>query len=145
VAPRSLEQRIADTKRLLEEGEDCWVATAAPDGNPHLVPLSFIWTDGALTLATSSASLTARNVAATGLRIGLGDTRDVVMIDGEVTIEPVGEDPARTEAFVAALGWDPAADGEAVFMIVRPTRIQAWREVDELVERTLMRGGEWLK
>ena len=145
MAPRSLEQRIADTKRLLDESEDCWVATAASDGNPHLVPLSFIWTDGALTLATSSASLTARNAAATGLRIGLGDTRDVVMIDGDVTTEPVGEDPARTEAFVAALGWDPAADGEAVFLIVRPTRIQAWREVDELVERTIMRGGEWLE
>jgi hypothetical protein len=145
VAPRSLEQRIADTKRLLEDREDCWVATAASDGTPHLVPLSFIWTDGALTLATSSASVTARNAAATGLRIGLGDTRDVVMIDGEVTTEPVGEDAARTEAFVAALGWDPAADGEAVFLIVRPTRIQAWREVDEIVERTIMRRGEWLK
>src|SRR5450432_2677742 len=107
MAPRSLEQRIADTKRLLDESEDCWVATAASDGNPHLVPLSFIWTDGVLTLATSSSSLTARNAAATGLRIGLGDTRDVVMIDGKVTTEPVGEDPARTEAFVAALGWDP--------------------------------------
>jgi hypothetical protein len=145
MAPRSLEQRVADTKRLLDENEDCWVATAASDGKPHLVPLSFIWTDGALTLATSSSSLTARNATATGLRIGLGDTRDVVMIDGDLTTEPVGADPARTEAFVAALGWDPAADGEAVFLIVRPTRIQAWREVDELVERTIMRAGEWLE
>jgi hypothetical protein len=28
--------------------------------------------------------------------------------------------------------------------VLRPLRIQAWREVDELPGRTLMRGGAWI-
>jgi len=30
------------------------------------------------------------------------------------------------------------------FLVLRPQRIQAWREVDELPGRSLMRGGEWI-
>jgi hypothetical protein len=31
-----------------------------------------------------------------------------------------------------------------VLMLLRPQRIQAWREVNELRGRTVMRSGEWL-
>jgi hypothetical protein len=31
-----------------------------------------------------------------------------------------------------------------VFVVLRPDRIQAWREEYELAGRTLMRGGAWL-
>jgi len=30
------------------------------------------------------------------------------------------------------------------FLVLRPLRIQAWREVNELPGRTLMRAGAWL-
>ena len=33
---------------------------------------------------------------------------------------------------------EPAHDG------ISPRRIQAWREVNELLDRELMRGGRWL-
>ena len=31
-----------------------------------------------------------------------------------------------------------------VYVVLRPTRIQSWREVNEIPTRTLMRNGEWL-
>jgi len=30
------------------------------------------------------------------------------------------------------------------FLVLRPLRVQAWREVNELPGRTLMRGGAWI-
>src|SRR5690348_10341811 len=51
-AARSRAQRRADTERRLREDVDLWVATAAADGTPYLVPLSFDWEDGAILVAT---------------------------------------------------------------------------------------------
>jgi len=31
-----------------------------------------------------------------------------------------------------------------VYLVLRPVRVQAWREADEMTGRTLMRDGEWL-
>jgi hypothetical protein len=60
------------------------VASASADGAPYLVPLSF-WDGEALLMATPTDSPTGRNLAATrAVRLGLGHTRDVSMIEGEV-------------------------------------------------------------
>jgi hypothetical protein len=34
--------------------------------------------------------------------------------------------------------------GQMRFLVLRPQRIQAWREATELPGRTLMHGGEWI-
>jgi hypothetical protein len=80
-------------------------------------------------------------------RLGLGPTRDVVMMDAELEqvygLEEVPADLARRYAMQA--GWDPREAGERMqFLVLRPRRIQAWREVNELPGRTLMRDGEWI-
>jgi hypothetical protein len=63
------------------------VASASADGAPYLVPLSFNWDGEALLVATPTDSPTGRNMAATRtVRLGLGHTRDVSMIDGEVEV-----------------------------------------------------------
>lgn len=42
-------------------------------------------------------------------------------------------------------GWDPRNSGDQMrFLVLRPQRIQARREVNELPGRTLMRGGAWI-
>ena len=42
-------------------------------------------------------------------------------------------------------GWDPRNSGDQMrFLVLRPQRIQAWREVNELPGRTLMREGAWI-
>ena len=47
--------------------------------------------------------------------------------------------------YAAKLGWDPRREaGGYVYVCLRPRRIQAWRESNEIAGRTLMRNGEWL-
>src|SRR3954465_1582444 len=89
--PRSRQQRQQDTLARLDQDIDAWVATADPvSGTPYLVPLSFLWDGHTLLLATPTASPTGRNLQAAGqARIGLGPTRDVVLIEGTVeTLAP---------------------------------------------------------
>jgi len=41
--------------------------------------------------------------------------------------------------------WDPRTAGAShAYLVLRPERIQAWREENELAGRTLMRDGTWL-
>ncbi|MGI5227709.1 pyridoxamine 5'-phosphate oxidase family protein [Actinoallomurus sp. CA-142502] len=138
---RTPEQRKQDTLRRLEVDEDAWVATAGDDG-PYLVPLSFLWDGATLLLSTPSSSPTARNLSATGrARLGVGPTRDVVMIEG--TVEMVEVDRDAGDAFAAKNGFDPRGLTGYAYFRVRPTRIQAWREANEIAGRDLMRDGRW--
>ena len=145
--PRPRSRRRRDTERRLAHDIDVWVATAALDGAPYLVPLSFDWDGRVLLLATAADSPTARNLTASPrARLALGHTRDVVMIDGDVEVRPMDAlSPELGDRFAARTGFDPRvlAAPYSWFRIV-PGRIQAWREVDELPERELMHDGRWL-
>jgi len=147
--PRTREQRRADTlAKLSAPAADVWVATAAPDAGGYLVPLSLAWIDERVVLATEADSVTARNIISQGrARLGLGPTRDVVMIDAELEqVYDLNEVPADLgRRYAMQADWDPRESGDRMrFLVLRPQRIQAWREVDELPGRTLMRGGEWI-
>jgi hypothetical protein len=144
---RSREQRRRDAEQRLANDVDVWVATASADGGPYLVPLSFDWDGAVLLLATPAASPTGRNLAAARtVRLGLGPTRDVVMIDGTVDVLELDALPAqRGNAFAARTGFDPRElTAHYQWFRVTPHRIQAWREADELAGRDLMRDGLWL-
>ena len=88
--PRTQEQRKVDTlAKLAAPAADAWVATASADAGGHassyLVPLSLAWIDERVVLATEAGSVTAGNITSQGgARLGLGPTRDVVMIDAEL-------------------------------------------------------------
>jgi hypothetical protein len=148
-APRTRSQRKADALAKLQEVEaDCWVATASPSGREHLVPLSYAWDGTDLIIATEPAFATVRNLEASGrARLGFGPTRDVlivdVVLDGRVDVAAAPADVADLYARQAA--WDPRLERSPfVFVMLRPVRIQAWRESNELADKTLMRDGEWL-
>ncbi|MFD0883442.1 pyridoxamine 5'-phosphate oxidase family protein [Streptosporangium algeriense] len=146
-APRSRLQRRHDTEHRLTHDVDLWVASASADGVPYMVPLSFDWDGAALLLSTPAGSPTGRNLAATRtVRLGLGHTRDVIMIEGEV--EVLGIDalsPELGDRFAARTGFDPRESaGPYRWFRVSPRHIQAWREVNELRDRDLMRDGRWL-
>ena len=146
-APRSRGQRRHDTEYRLAHDVDAWVASASADGVPYLVPLSFDWDGEALLVATPADSPTGRNLAATrAVRLGLGPTRDVSMIEGEVEVLEMGELPReRGDRFAARTGFDPRELATPYrWFRISPRRIQAWREVNELPGRELMRDGRWL-
>jgi Pyridoxamine 5'-phosphate oxidase len=142
-APRSAQQRKADTLARLTSDADVWMATADATGSAYLLPLSFLWDGAGLIVSTPRSSVTGRNLGRGGrVRVGVGELRDVTMIDG--TAEPVQDEPAK-DAFAAKHGWDPRKDtGDYAFFRIVPDRMQAWREVNELPGRTLMRDGGWL-
>ena len=144
--PRSPQQRKEDTLARFATDVDAWVASADPSGNAYLLPLSFLWDGAAITVTTPEASRTARNLRSAGkARLGFGPTRDVVLVDGtvqEYSLETVPDELAR--AFAEKL-WDPRHDADRyAFFRITPQRIQAWREVNELPGRDLMRDGNWL-
>src|SRR4051812_669480 len=143
-APRSRAQRQADTQALLRTEVDCWVASADETGNAHLVPLSFHWDGAALVLATPRSSPTATNLLRAGVaRLGLGATRDVVLVDGGVT---EGVDDATADAHTKHTGFDARTEtGDYVYLRVTPIELRAWREANELPGRLLMRNGNWLE
>ena len=122
------------------------MATASADGAPYLVPLSFDWDGEVLLLSTPADSPTGRNLAATRtVRLALGHTRDVTMIDGDVEVLETDALPGEQgDRFAARTGFDPRSlDTPYPWYRVAPRRIQAWREVDELPDRELMRDGRW--
>ncbi|HYP44126.1 MAG TPA: pyridoxamine 5'-phosphate oxidase family protein [Propionibacteriaceae bacterium] len=144
---RTRVQRRRDTEHRLSTDVDVWVATASADGAAYLVPLSFDFDGGALLLATSAESITGRNLAAAGsVRLGLGLTRDVSMIDGLVEVLDLNALPSDAgDRFARRTGFDPRTLAERYcWFRITPRRIQAWREVEELAERDLMRDGRWL-
>ncbi len=83
MTPRDAATRKADTLAMLATPEiDVWVATASADGEAHLVPVSLAWVDERAVIAVPEASVTTRNLTASGrARLAVGPTRDVVMID----------------------------------------------------------------
>ena len=146
--PRDRATRVADTLAMLTTPAiDVWVATASTTGSPYLVPVSLAWVDGRVVVAVDAMSVTARNLIATGTtRLAIGPSRDVVMIDAELErAVDVADDVALGEAYVAQADWDPRRSAGYQFLVLRPVRLQAWREVNEIPGRTLMRGGRWLQ
>jgi hypothetical protein len=149
--PRSRAQRKGEALAKLAAGEaDVWVWSASVDravASPYMVPLSLSWIEDRIVVALSATSRTARNIGDCGVaRLALGSTRDVVMIDVALDRSVlVGDDDGLVERYAAQAGWDPrTAESGYVLLVLRPLRIQAWREENELEDRTLMRDGHWL-
>jgi hypothetical protein len=150
-APRDRQQRTGDTLAMLAApAADVWVATASGSGSsasPYLVPLSLAWIDERVVIAVDSSSRTARNIEGSRTaRLAVGPTRDVVVIDARLEDSvPVIAAQELAERYVQQADWDPRTAGDSYrFLVLRPERIQAWREVNELPGRTLMRDGTWL-
>jgi hypothetical protein len=171
--PRTTEQRKVDTlAKLREPALDGWVASAGAHtgaqtgagaqgqtaaetgartttgGGAHLVPVSLYWTGDRIIIAVAESSLTARNIIGSGTaRIGLGPTRDVVMIDAslDLVIRVPDAPAAIADGYAGQADWDPRTAGPGyVYIVLRPERIQAWREVDEMTGRTLFKAGAWV-
>jgi hypothetical protein len=144
--PRDRTTRKAHTLAMLATPAiDVWVATASASGAPHLVPVSLAWVDERVVIAVESSSVTARNLTAAGVaRLAIGPTRDVVLIDAALDRAVAVAYDELGAAYAAQADWDPRLSTGYLFLVLRPVRVQAWRESNEIPGRTLMRDGEWL-
>jgi hypothetical protein len=143
---RTVSQRRADTIARLERDDDIWVATAS-DGRPHLVPLSLAWDGSKVILATPLHSPTARNAEASGeVRLAAGISRDVTIIEAAVAVLPCDSAPdAIAQAYSERTGWDPRQeDVPHAFLVATPRVMRAWKSLEEIAGRTIMRDGSWL-
>jgi Pyridoxamine 5'-phosphate oxidase len=142
---RTAAQRRADTLARLACDIDIWVATASAD-EPHLVPLSLAWDGARVILATPAASATAKNAAASGsVRLALGTSRDVTIIDASAEVMPCADAPDTVaDCYAARTGWDPRHDDPPhVYLIATPRVMRAWNSLAEMTGRTIMRAGRW--
>jgi hypothetical protein len=107
-APRSVDQRILETRKRLEHDLDAWVATASHD-RPWLIPLSFLWYEDRLLFATNANSPTAVNIdLVPRVRVALGTVRDVVIIDGDADLAPSSAlSSAEVEAYTTKHNSEP--------------------------------------
>jgi hypothetical protein len=144
-AVRTAADRRADALARLEGDADVWVATASA-GRPHLVPLSLAWDGAHVIVATPAASPTARNAAASGhIRLALGTSRDVTLIEAATDVVPCADAPEPVAAcYATRTGWDPRQeDMPHVYLVATPRSMRAWNSLAELDGRTIMRDGQW--
>jgi hypothetical protein len=111
-----------------------WVASTRPDGRPHAVPVWGVWADDALFFGTNPESVKGRNLAADPrLVVHLESGDEVVILEGEVSVEPLAPDlHSRVRAaYAAKYDMDPdslpPADG---WYTLRPAKVLAWHEQD---------------
>jgi hypothetical protein len=93
------------------------------------------------------ASPPGRTLRATGrVRPGIGRTRHLVPIEGTVPAETAATDICAQagDAFAAKTGFDPRELTGYAYFRIRPQRLQAWREANELTGRDLIRDGDWV-
>jgi hypothetical protein len=133
---------------LTASDADVWVASASTLGAPHLVPLSLAWDGACIVIALAPTSVTAHNIVGSGrARCAVGTTRDVAIVDAvlEQAVGAAHAPPELADAYATQADWDPrASGGDFSFLVLRPSRIQAWRNEDEIADRTVMRHGTWL-
>jgi hypothetical protein len=53
--------------------------------------------------------------------------------------------PAIAASYRERTGWEPGSEGgDWVYFLLKPARIQVWRDVDEIAGRSVMADGTWL-
>ena len=97
-------------------------------------------------MATPAASPTGRNLAATGTaRLGLGHTRDVSMIEGDVEVLEIDALPREQgDRSPSAPASTRARSPRPTAGFACPRAASGLARVNELPARELMRDGRWL-
>ncbi len=110
---------------------------------PHLVPLSFLWTDERILLSTSVSAPTTQNLLRSlAAHVALGHTR---MWCGSIASSTCSARPARSTPRPATPSQTRQASIPGRCAATRSCgcgpRIRAWREEDELADRDVMADG----
>jgi PPOX class probable F420-dependent enzyme len=103
----------------LVQSRNYWVATARPDGRPHLMAVWGVWHGAALWFSTGTDSVKARNLAADP-RCSISTERadEAVIVEGEAA--PVADADALGEVYAAYQAkYDWPMEGEP-FYVLRP-------------------------
>jgi hypothetical protein len=108
----------------LKKSRQYWIATARPDGSPHLMIIWGLWSKESFWFSTGSASRKARNLAANSkCVIGTDNAAKAVILEGTAElIDAKSEEYARfAKAYEKKYKWDIREMGQPVYRF-RPSR-----------------------
>lgn len=143
--PRPLTERREAARQKMFTHHRLWLATGSDGHGAHLIPVSFIWTNEHLTMATLARSRTMVNLRANPrARAAIGHPDDVVIIDGDVSIVDVADIDSTAADRYAEVSHDPRQMPGFLYLYLLPNRVQVWNGFHEYAGRTVMLDGYWL-
>jgi uncharacterized protein len=118
---------------FLKSNELCRFATASRKGEPHVVPVSYVWDQEYAYIVTDYGTRKLKNLRENpqaAILVDSGGTRNLLLISGPVEIIEKGEEYKRLyKLFYSKLDWvkrDPWEEGEAPFIKITPTFKTGW-------------------
>ena len=119
--------------QFLEQNELCRFATASKKGEPHVVPVSYVWHDDSPHIVTDYGTRKLKNLRENphaAILVDTAGTQKLLLISGSVSIIEKGEEYRKLyKIFHAKLDWvkhDPWKEGEAPFVRINPTFKAGW-------------------
>ena len=102
-----------------EGNRTCWLATASPDGIPHLAAVGGIWVDGQFYFTSGPRTRKSRNLAANPKCVICSDrSHEAVILEGTAALLT---DPATRQRFATAYQskykWDMSTFSEPVYVV----------------------------
>lgn len=129
---RSIQFTAGETD-FLEKNEMCRFATASAKGEPHVVPVSYVWDRGQLVIVTDYGTRKLKNLRENphaAILVDTNGTNKLIMASGPVEIIEKGEEYRRLyKLFYSKLSWvrnDPWKEGEAPFIKINPNFKTGW-------------------
>lgn len=114
-----VEQRLTTERNI-------WLATVRSNGQPHLVPIWFVWHQQKIYICTESKSIKARNILGNpNVAASLEDGDKPIVLEGQAkSIEKT--EPTLIAAFQSKYNWDITTDTQYNQMIeITPVKIRA--------------------
>lgn len=118
---------------FLEQNEMCRFATSSAKGEPHVVPVSYVWDQDHAVIVTDYGTRKLKNLRENphaAILIDTNNTNKLLMLSGPVEIIEKGEEYGRLyKLFYSKLSWvrhDPWKEGEAPFIKISPNFKTGW-------------------
>ena len=118
---------------FLEQNELCRFATASKKGEPHVVPVSYVWYEGSPYIVTDYGTRKLKHLRENphaAILVDTAGTQKLLLIGGPVLIIEKGEEYRKLyKIFHAKLDWvkrDPWKEGEAPFVKTNATFKAGW-------------------
>ena len=118
---------------FLKSNELCRFATASRKGEPHVVPVSYIWDQNCAYIVTDYGTRKLKNLRENpnaAVLVDSSGTQKLLLLRGPVEIIENGEEYQRLyKQFYSRLNWvkrDPWKEGEAPFIKVTPSFKAGW-------------------
>lgn len=120
-------------QRFVESNELCRLATADEKGQPHVVPVAYIFIENKFYIATDYGTKKLSNIKKNNkvsLVIDRYKPNKAVLVLGEASIIEKGQQYREIyEKFYEKFSWvrkNPWNEGEAPFIVVKPLRVVSW-------------------